>query len=131
MAKNTTTGYDYYTIKYYSFDGGIAWTKLYASNSTNQSASDKAWKIKVVSKPCASGPLDIPCWVIDLYVTGQSEAAGTGYDYVTLRYLEDGTEKWENRFNGSGASFDAAYEINVRDNYPYVYIGGILNNNYG
>ncbi|HEY3250781.1 MAG TPA: SBBP repeat-containing protein [Ignavibacteria bacterium] len=130
-AKNTTTGYDYYTIQYYGFDGGIGWTKQYASNSSNLSASDKAWKVKVVSKPCAAGPLDIPCWVIDVYVTGQSEAVSTGYDYVTLRYLEDGTQRWENRFNGSGSSFDAAYEINVRDNYPYVYIGGILNNNYG
>src|SRR4030095_6472776 len=129
--KNTVTGYDYYTIKYLGSDGSIGWAKLYASTSTNQSASDKAWKIKVVSKGCASGPQNIPCWVIDIYVSGQSEAVSSGYDYVTLRYLEDGTQKWENRFNGSGSSFDAAYDINVRDNYPYVYVGGILNNNFG
>jgi hypothetical protein len=48
-----------------------------------------------------------------------------------VHYAEDGQQMWVNRFNSSGSSSDAAYDINVIDGDPMVYCGGVLNNNYG
>lgn len=93
--------------------------------------SDKAWKLKIVNRGCASGPQgDIPCWIVDCYVTGQSDGP-TGYDFVTVHYTETGEQLWANRYNGSGTSMDAAYDISVRSGYPIMYSGGVINNNYG
>ena len=51
---------------------------------------DKAWDIKVVvSRGCASNVLggggDIPCWDIDIYVTGESAGIGTSNDFRNHR----------------------------------------------
>jgi type IX secretion system substrate protein/beta-propeller repeat-containing protein len=131
--KNNVTGYDYTTIKYLNFDGTVEWNKNFADTRVTTNAVEKAWKVKVVSKSCAVSktPYFVPCWIIDIYVTGQSNGASTGFDYLTLHYAEDGALKWANRYNGSGTSNDAAFDINVRDGYPIMYAGGLLNNNFG
>jgi len=133
-SKNAGTGYDYCTIKYKTDNGGAIWMRLEAGGGTVINASDFAYKIKVVNKVCVasrSNELFIPCWVIDVYVTGSSKNNITGEDYMTAHYSENGNYLWANLFNGAGASYDAAFDINVRDGYPIVYCGGLLNNNYG
>jgi len=127
------TNYDFYTVKYNPGDGSIMWSKYYSSGLLYPNVQDMAWKIKVVSRACAtSGPgFDTPCWIIDVYVTGGSDGIGSGLDIATAHYSEAGDQKWANIFAGVGSSNDAAFDISVMDGYPIVYSGGILNNNYG
>jgi len=51
----------------------------------------------------------------NVYVTGRSVGAGSGFDYITLKYDSLGNEKWAKRYNGSGNSGDEAYSIAVDD----------------
>ncbi len=123
--------YDFTTIKYNPGDGSIMWNQKYDGGSV-----DKAWDIKVVYKPCNPGTqlpgLYIPCWVIDVYVTGQStRPATTNMDMQTIRYDEYGAALWSNRFNGPTNGNDAAYSISVHNNYPVMYAAGSFANDYG
>lgn len=129
LPSGTSPGrYDYYTIKYANVDGAIMWQNKYDAGST-----DKAWDIKVVNKSCAiSGPQgDIPCWDIDVYITGESIGIGTSNDFVTIRYNEAGATKWTNRFNGPLNGSDAAYTISSNNGYPIIYAAGSFGNDYG
>jgi hypothetical protein len=132
-SKRTGTNYDYCTVKYSSYDGSLLWQNFYNGGILNLNVSDKAYKIKVVSRGCATSSPgeDIPCWIVDAYITGSCDGGVSSFDYVTVHYAETGEMKWANRFNGSGTSSDAAFDISVMDGYPIVYSGGILNNNYG
>jgi hypothetical protein len=136
-SKSTGTAkFDYCTIKYGSYDGSVIWTSMY-----NGGAIDKAWDIKIVYKPCPSfsgdngnnggTELDVPCWLIDIYVTGQSAGTGTSNDFMTIRYDESGAQKWANRFNGPTNGNDAAYSISVLNGHPILYVGGLMGNDYG
>jgi len=133
FVKNNVTGFDFCTIKYLNFDGMVEWSKIYSTGKLILNANDKAWKIKVISKPCASSraPIAVPCWVVDVYVTGQSDGGTMGYDFMTLRYTEQGDRKWANRYSASPTSYDAAFSLYMRDGYPILYASGIMNNNYG
>jgi hypothetical protein len=65
----------------------------------------------------------------DVYVTGESKGAGTGYDFATLKYISaDGTQAWLARFNSGGANNDLAVGIAV-DNRFNVYVAGQAYNN--
>lgn len=122
-------GYDYATIKYRGTDGLQEWLNKY-----NGGSADKAWDVKVFAKTCGLDiydPLDIPCWEIYIYVTGQSVGTGTSNDFLTVRYGEFGNELWANRFNGPTNGSDAAYSISVRENYPIIYAAGSFANDYG
>jgi hypothetical protein len=132
-SKRAGTNFDYCTIKYSSYDGSVAWLNYFGGGMVNLNVRDKAYKIKVVSRGCATSSPgnDIPCWIVDAYVTGSCDGGASSYDFVTVHYTEEGQQLWANRFNGSGSSSDAAFDISVKDGYPIVYSGGILNNNYG
>jgi uncharacterized delta-60 repeat protein len=47
----------------------------------------------------------------NVYVTGASGGVGTRDDMVTIKYAQDGTERWVRRYNGPGNSFDASLAI--------------------
>jgi hypothetical protein len=129
LPSGTSPGkYDYYTIKYANGDGAVVWQNKYDAGST-----DKAWDIKVVNKSCAiSGPQgDIPCWEVDVYVTGESAGILTSNDFVTVRYNEAGVTKWTNRFNGPANGSDAAYSVSSNNGYPIIYAAGSFGNDYG
>jgi hypothetical protein len=125
------SGYDYNTIKYSNYDGTQLWNCKYDGGS-----HDKALDIKVVVNSCISTmpqhpEMMIPCYAIDIYVTGQSIGTGTNYDFYTQRLDENGNLKWGNRFNGPTNGVDAAYSISVYNGYPIMYVGGSFGSDYG
>jgi len=60
----------------------------------------------------------------NIYVTGESENDPTGADCFTIKYEPNGSKKWDSRFNGSIAGFDAAFSIDV-DNSGNVFVSGL------
>jgi uncharacterized delta-60 repeat protein len=97
---------DYATIKYYP-DGDTAWVRRYNSPVNG---NDQAWHITVD----VSG---------NVYVTGNSDSTGTGFDYLTIKYDPNGDVAWARRYNGPGNSVDRAWAIAV-DGSGNVYVTG-------
>src|SRR5262245_6640411 len=65
-----------------------------------------------------SNPIDYPRdMTLDdsgsVYVTGRGGGAGTGDDYVTVKYHGDGNEIWSSRYDGPGHSLDRALRLTV------------------
>ncbi len=98
--------FDYIVIKY-DTDGNEEWAVTY------------------------SGPTDMGDIVRDIvvdadgyvYVTGQSEGAGTSSDFVTIKYAPNGTEEWVSRYDGPGHNADSGYAI-VLDSLGNVCVTG-------
>lgn len=59
----------------------------------------------------------------NVYVTGQSQGAGTGLDYATIKYDAAGVQLWAVRYNGPGNGEDAARAL-VIDDAGNVYVTG-------
>jgi len=59
----------------------------------------------------------------NVYVTGSSEGLGIYFDYVTIKYNNEGVEQWVARYNGPGNEDDSATTISV-DNLGNVYVTG-------
>jgi hypothetical protein len=102
------TGYDYATIKY-----NAALQQQWVQRTAN-SGSDVPTSIAV--DPVTG----------NVYVTGSSVGSGTGYDYLTISYLNDGTFSWEKRENGSASLNDFASGIIVGDT-DRIFITGSAN----
>lgn len=71
---------------------------------------------------------DIPyAMVLDasgnVYVTGGSEGNGTGQDYVTIKYNNNGAQQWAERYNGPANLTDFAKDVKV-DGDGNVYVTG-------
>ncbi len=98
---------DYATIKY-TQGGTEQWTVIYNGPGNNR---DRASSIAVDD----SG---------NVYVTGESEGAGTKIDYATINYDSSGAEHWVERFNGPGNDLDEATAIAV-DPSGNVFVSGI------
>ncbi len=125
FSMGTSTNYDYATLRYDQM-GNQLWVQRYNS-STN--GIDKAWDIDLTKRTCP-GIGDYPCWNFDIYVTGQSQSS-TGYDYLTTKYDENGVVKWSCRYTSSGNYEDVSKVLVMRDDLPYIFMGGRLNNDYG
>ena len=97
---------DYATIKYDSA-GQQQWVARYNGPGNGR---DKAYAIAMDG----SG---------NVYVTGESFAAGAEYDYAIIKYDSAGQEQWVARYNGPGNFFDIAYAIAV-DESGNVYVTG-------
>jgi hypothetical protein len=122
----SSSDYDYATIRYDN-EGREIWVKRYNAQANG---IDKALDIGIYKKLC-SGFYDYPCWNFEIFVTGQSQGSGTGYDFLTLKYNELGELKWTCRYTSSGNVEDVSNVVMVRDELPYVYVAGRVNNNYG
>lgn len=107
--KQTSSGYDYFTIKYNTSNGNIIWNKPY--NGTGN-GDDIANFIQLD----ASG---------NVYVTGESTGSGSNYDYVTIKYDVNGNQQWVARYNGTGNGLDNAYALSVSGGN--VYVTGVSN----
>jgi len=62
----------------------------------------------------------------NVYVTGGSEGIGTGFDYATIKYNNNGVQQWVQRHTGSGNSFDYPFAMTLDDS-ANVYVTGECN----
>jgi len=59
-----------------------------------------------------------------VYVTGQSQGAGTGIDYATVAYDPKGNQLWAARYNGPANGDDIVNGIAVDSKTGHVYVTG-------
>ncbi len=59
----------------------------------------------------------------NIYLTGGSIGATSGYDYVTIKYSSDGVPLWVNTYNGPANGGDVAYDLKL-DGSGNVYVTG-------
>ena len=96
---------DYATVKYNS-SGVQQWASLYDGGTY--------YDIAIAIALDNSG---------NVYVTWESYATTTDYDYVTLRYDNGGVQKWIAKYNGTGNSYDYPNDM-VVDGFGNVYVTG-------
>jgi hypothetical protein len=103
-----TAEQDFVTIKY-DADGNQQWVSRYNGPADNW---DEAFKISLD----ASG---------NVYVSGRSNhsAIWFDFDFLTIKYDNDGQELWAARFNGTGNDWDQANDF-VVDADGNVYVTG-------
>ena len=102
-----TENTDYVVIKYNS-NGDEQWAQRYNGPGNDY---DAPYGIALDS----SG---------NVYVTGTSTGDGTGFDYTTIKYDNDGQQQWVKSYNGTGNGYDAALALAV-DASGNVYVTGI------
>lgn len=103
-----TGTYDYVTVKYNTF-GDSLWVKRYNGNQNN---NDEAYSLVLDN-------------LNNTYITGRSRSIGETWNYATVKYDENGNEKWVAIYNGPpGNGEDIAYKISIDQNYN-VFVSGI------
>ncbi|MGH7452278.1 MAG: tandem-95 repeat protein, partial [bacterium] len=100
------TGMDYMTVKY-NTNGNFQWEQLYTGPGNNE---DRATALAVDSRG-------------NVYVTGESRGANTGFDYATLKYDPNGQLLWQRRHNGTVNGDDRPTALAL-DNAGNVYVTG-------
>lgn len=105
---DTTTGFDYATIKY-SSSGTRLWTARY-NNSSVVNGTDEAFDIGVDNGG-------------NVYVTGTSDGNPGTSAATTIKYNSSGVQQIARRYAGSGG-INAAYAIWVSPNAGIIYITG-------
>ena len=100
------TGFDYATVKY-DEDGVEQWVARYNGPGND---FDVAYSLAADNEG-------------NVYVAGESKGNGTGFDYATVKYDEDGNEEWVARYHGSGDGDDGASSLALDEN-GNVYVTG-------
>lgn len=106
ISKGTGTQEDFATIKYNS-NGVQQWASRY--NGTDNSIDEPS-----------SMAIDVSG---NVYVTGSSYTAASGYDFSTIKYNSAGVQEWAVKYNGDSNGFDISNSIAV-DNLGNVYVTG-------
>jgi PQQ-like domain len=105
-----TTLLDYVTLAYHSTTGAEVWRRRYDGPARR---SDYAYS--VVVSPDGS----------KVFVTGNSWAATTAFDYATVAYdASTGATRWVRRFNGPGNDSDYAKSMTVSPDGSRIYVTG-------
>jgi len=99
--------YDYTVIKYDN-NGNQLWVQSY-NDAVN--GVDQATALEVDNNG-------------NIYVTGMSQTASAGFNYVTIKYDGNGNQKWIASFNGTGNSSDIPSGIAV-DPSGNVFVTGV------
>jgi uncharacterized delta-60 repeat protein len=102
-----TENTDYVVIKYNS-NGDEQWAERYNGSGNGY---DAPYGIALDS----SG---------NVYVTGTSTGDGTGSDYTTIKFNNNGQQQWAKSYNGSGNGYDAGQALAV-DGSGNVYVTGV------
>lgn len=102
---NKPSGLDYATAKY-DADG----IRLWVAHYDNGAGDDRAAAIALDTAG-------------NVYVTGKSPGAGSGYDFATVKYDNDGAQLWAVRYNGPGNGDDGAVALAIDDSMN-VYVSG-------
>jgi hypothetical protein len=102
---NKPTGLDYAVAKY-NADGEQLWVNYY----DNGAGDDRAAAIALDTAG-------------NVYVTGKSPGSGSGYDFATVKYDNNGNQLWFARYNGGGNGDDGAVALAVDDSMN-VYVSG-------
>lgn len=106
---NGAGGYDIVTLKY-NTTGDTQWVRRYAGEVTSNRNYPSAINLDFLN---------------NVYVTGTQNNLTSGDDYVTIKYLSDGTRQWVASYNGPlSSSFDDSHDL-VIDKNMNVYITGI------
>jgi uncharacterized delta-60 repeat protein len=100
------TGLDIVTMKY-DPNGNLLWIARYNGPVNDD---DRPYALRVDSQG-------------NVYITGYSTGATTGWDYITIKYDANGNQLWVARYNGMGNRSDAAYALAI-DNQGNVYVTG-------
>lgn len=109
-AAESGSGYDFTTIKYNTY-GDQQWIKKY-----NNGLNDYGDAMTIDDNQ-------------NIYVTGESDGNGTGYDYATVKYDSSGNRLWVMRYDYSGQFGDYPQAIAI-DNNGSVLITGQSNRDY-
>jgi outer membrane protein assembly factor BamB len=113
---SSTTGVDYATVAYDAATGAQVWVQRYVGPAKG---GDDAY---VVAVSPAGGTV---------YVTGQSEAASSGFDYATVAYnAATGAQVWVQRYGSSAGSTDTAYSMAVSPTGTVFVTGSVSSNDY-
>jgi uncharacterized delta-60 repeat protein len=102
----SASGFDFATVKYNSA-GVQQWVSRYDGTA---SGFDQIWKVNI--DPSGS-----------IIVTGESDGAGTGPDYTTVKYNSSGTELWVKRYDGPANDIDGARGIAIAPNGDVIITG--------
>jgi hypothetical protein len=103
-AQTSTSSYGTYKL---DPNGNYVWTNLFPNDASTAS-------VGLALATDATG---------NVFVTGDSTNATTGGDIVTIKYDNNGNQKWLQRYDGPGHSNDAGNAIAV-DNSGNVYVAG-------
>lgn len=105
--------YDFATLKY-NAAGTQNWVKR-----LNGAANTDDFGVSIAFNISLAAP--------DIYVTGQGQGTGTGYDIFTVKYTNAGVESWNRRYNGTANSDDIANAF-LYKNDNEIYITGKAQN---
>lgn len=86
-----TTGKDIATVKYRGTDGSQLWVDRFNGTANGD---EKGGSVIVDGKG-------------DVYVSGTSSNAGTGFDFTAIKYSADGTRQWVEQYNGTAGGNDS------------------------
>ncbi|WP_166437181.1 SBBP repeat-containing protein [Niastella caeni] len=114
-SQGSGTGYDFATIRY-NANGVQLWVARYNGPGNGNDGISNFVRPSVPQRLAVDG-------FGNVYVTGPSTGAGTGYDYATIKYNSNGAQQWVARYNGAANSTDAANALAV-DKYGNVYVTG-------
>ena len=105
-SKGDSADLDYLTIKY-SPDGKTCWRQRFNGTAN----LDEGASAMAIDKDG------------NIYVTGGAAMAGTGSDYVTIKYGPQGNQLWVARYDGPAHRHDVAFALGL-DESGYVYVTG-------